>query len=62
MDNTENTQFFTLTLNEAQVNAVLGSLGNLPTNSGVWPLIQVILQQVQSQLPEKTEESTEPTE
>lgn len=47
----------TLQLTVSQVNAILLGLGELKTNSGVWPLTQNILQQVQPQLP--VEETTE---
>lgn len=35
----------TLQLNVEQINAVLGALGKLPTDTGVWPLMRVISEQ-----------------
>lgn len=40
-----------LTLNVDEVNAVLHTLGNLPTSSGAWPLVVKIKQQAEAQLP-----------
>jgi len=40
----------TLELTSDEVNAILGTLGNLPTSSGAWPLVQKIKQQGESQL------------
>lgn len=34
-----------------EVNAVLHSLGNLPTSSGAWPLVVNIKGQAEAQLP-----------
>lgn len=52
-----------LTLNFDQVNAVVAALGRLPTESGVWPLREIIIQQANSQLEvlstQKTEEETD---
>ena len=46
-----------LTLNIEEVNAVLQTLGNLPTSSGAWPLVVKIKQQAEGQLPkEETKE------
>jgi hypothetical protein len=46
-----------LTLNVEEVNAVLQTLGNLPTSSGAWPLVVKIKQQAEGQLPkEETKE------
>jgi hypothetical protein len=42
-----------LTLNVDEVNAVLHTLGNLPTSSGAWPLVVKIKQQAEAQLPEE---------
>ena len=39
-----------LVLNFEQVNAVVGALGKLPTETGVWPLRQVIVDQTNQQL------------
>ena len=47
-----------LTLNVEEVNAVLQTLGNLPTSSGAWPLVVKIKQQAEGQLP-KEEETAE---
>lgn len=35
----------TLTLNVDEVNAILQTLGQLPTSSGAWPLVVKIKQQ-----------------
>jgi hypothetical protein len=42
-----------LTLNVDEVNAVLQTLGNLPTSSGAFPLLMKIKQQAESQLPQE---------
>jgi hypothetical protein len=47
-----------LTLNVDEINAVLHTLGNLPTSSGAWPLVVKIKQQAEGQLP-KEEETAE---
>jgi hypothetical protein len=47
-----------LKLNVDEINAVLHTLGNLPTSSGAWPLVVKIKQQAESQLP-KEEETAE---
>jgi hypothetical protein len=47
-----------LTLNVDEINAVLHTLGNLPTSSGAWPLVVKIKQQAEAQLP-KEEETAE---
>ena len=49
----------TLSLNIDQINAILSGLGELPTKHGVWPLTQVIISQVQEQLPPAKEASDE---
>jgi hypothetical protein len=41
-----------LNLTVAEVNAVLQTLGQLPTNSGVYPLLVKIKTQAESQIPE----------
>lgn len=46
-----------LTLNVEEINAVLQTLGNLPTSSGVFPLLLKIKQQAEAQMPKE-----EPTE
>jgi hypothetical protein len=47
-----------LTLNVDEINAVLHTLGNLPTSSGAFPLLVKIKQQAEEQLP-KEEETAE---
>ena len=47
-----------LTLNIDEINAVLQTLGNLPTSSGAYPLLLKIKDQAEVQLP-KQEEPTE---
>jgi hypothetical protein len=42
-----------LTLNVEEVNAVLQTLGNLPTSSGAFPLVIKIKQQAEGQLPKE---------
>lgn len=42
-----------LTLNVEEVNAVLQTLGNLPTSSGVFPLLMKIKQQAEAQMPQE---------
>jgi hypothetical protein len=39
-----------LTLNVDEINAVLHTLGNLPTSSGAWPLVVKIKQQAEAQV------------
>lgn len=39
-----------LTLNVEEVNAVLQTLGNLPTSSGAWPLVVKIKEQAEAQV------------
>jgi hypothetical protein len=41
-----------------EINAVLQTLGNLPTSSGAFPLLMKIKQQAEEQLP-KEEETAE---
>lgn len=41
-----------LNLTVAEVNAVLQTLGQLPTNSGAYPLLVKIKTQAESQIPE----------
>lgn len=48
-----------LTLNVEEVNAVLQTLGNLPTSSGAWPLVVKIKQQAEAQVPAATQEVVE---
>lgn len=40
-----------LNLTVDEVNAVLGTLGQLPTSSGAWPLVVKIKEQAEAQLP-----------
>lgn len=47
-----------LKLNVDEINAVLQTLGNLPTSSGAFPLLMKIKQQAEEQLP-KEEETAE---
>ena len=39
-----------LSLNVEEVNAVLQTLGNLPTSSGAWPLVVKIKEQAEAQV------------
>ena len=41
-----------LTLSVEEVNAILGTLGQLPTSSGAWPLVVKIKEQAEAQLPQ----------
>lgn len=41
----------TLNLSVEEVNAVLQTLGQLPTSSGAWPLVVKIKEQAEAQLP-----------
>lgn len=45
-----------ITLNVDEVNAVLQTLGNLPTSSGAFPLLMKIKQQAEGQLPQEQPE------
>ena len=40
-----------LELTVDEVNAILGTLGQLPTSSGAWPLVVKIKEQAEGQLP-----------
>lgn len=42
-----------------EINAVLQTLGNLPTSSGAWPLVVKIKQQAEAQVPAATQEVVE---
>lgn len=42
-----------LKLTVEEVNAVLQTLGNLPTSSGAFPLLMKIKQQAEGQLPQE---------
>lgn len=46
----------TLTLTVEEVNAILGTLGQLPTSSGAWPLVMKIKEQAEPQIPSQAEE------
>jgi len=50
-----------LVLNFEQINAVVNALGKLPTETGVWPLRQVIVDQTNQQLAalEQAQQSTD---
>lgn len=48
-----------LTLNVDEINAVLQTLGNLPTSSGAFPLLMKIKQQAEAQVPAATQEVVE---
>jgi hypothetical protein len=39
-----------LKLNVDEINAVLHTLGNLPTSSGAWPLVVKIKEQAEAQV------------
>jgi hypothetical protein len=41
----------TLKLTVEEVNGILQTLGNLPTSSGAWPLVQKIKEQGEAQVP-----------
>ena len=41
----------TLTLAVDEINAILHTLGNLPTSSGAWPLVCKIKDQAEAQMP-----------
>ena len=40
-----------LNLSVDEVNAILGTLGQLPTSSGAWPLVVKIKEQAEAQVP-----------
>lgn len=44
-----------LELDVNEINFVLQTLGNLPSSSGVWPLIVKIKEQAEAQLPKEEE-------
>lgn len=44
-----------LKLTVEEINAVLQTLGNLPTSSGAWPLVVKIKEQAEGQLPKETD-------
>ena len=43
-------------LNVEEINAVLQTLGALPTSSGAWPLLMKIKQQAEAQVPAGVQE------
>jgi hypothetical protein len=43
-----------LELDINEINFVLQTLGNLPSSSGVWPLIVKIKEQAEAQVPKET--------
>jgi hypothetical protein len=49
----------TLTLTVDEINAILGTLGNLPTSSGAWPLVVKIKEQAESQATKNPEQASE---
>jgi hypothetical protein len=44
-----------LELEVNEINFVLQTLGNLPSSSGVWPLILKIKEQAEAQVPKESE-------
>ena len=44
-----------LELDINEINFVLQTLGNLPSSSGVWPLIVKIKEQAEAQVPKEAE-------
>jgi hypothetical protein len=44
-----------LTLSVDEVNAILQTLGQLPTSSGAWPLVIKIKSQAEAQVPKTSE-------
>ena len=44
-----------LELEVNEINFVLQALGNLPSSSGVWPLIVKIKEQAEAQVPKEAE-------
>ena len=44
-----------LELDVNEINFVLQTLGNLPSSSGVWPLIVKIKEQAEAQVPKEAE-------
>lgn len=42
-----------LKLTAEEINAILQTLGNLPTSSGAWPLVIKIKQQADAQVPQQ---------
>ena len=48
----------TLDLDVNEINFILQTLGQLPSSSGVWPLIVKIKEQAEAQVPKANEAST----
>ncbi len=46
-----------LKLTVDEVNAVLQTLGSLPTSSGAWPLLMKVREQAEAQLPPQPQEA-----
>lgn len=46
-----------LKLSVEEINAVLQTLGQLPTSSGAWPLLMKIREQAEAQLPPQAPEA-----
>ena len=47
----------TLDLNVNEINFILQTLGQLPSSSGVWPLIVKVKEQSEAQVPKPNEAS-----
>jgi hypothetical protein len=48
----------TLDLDVNEINFILQTLGELPSKSGVWPLIVKVKEQAEAQVPKANEAST----
>ena len=48
-----------LKLTVDEINAVLQTLGNLPTSSGAWPLVVKIKSQAEAQVPPAAQDDVE---
>ena len=46
----------TLTLTAEEINAIMQTLGNLPTSSGAWPLVVKIKEQAEAQVKQSQQE------
>lgn len=46
----------TLTLTAEEINAILQTLGQLPTSSGAWPLVVKIKEQAEAQVKQSQQE------
>ena len=49
----------TLDLDVNEINFILQTLGELPSKSGVWPLIVKVKEQAEAQVPKANEASTQ---